>query len=284
MPTPDAADLPRLVDAARAALAASAERTVVLTHGGARYVAKRVAARPRSAAQALLVRWLARRVTGQALPMRTLKLSDASTSVGFEVRRLQALAQAGVRVPRVVHHDDGFLLMEHCGTTVASLVEGWPIETCRRELLALAAELGAFHRGGQWHGAAQIKNLTRQDGQTFRIDFEETFGELVPLPAAQALDIVLFLNSISLAGPIDDAEAAALLPALLRAYFDANPDPQIRAVFARAQPWARAGSRVAAPWRRLHFGGRRRKGAARIGLLVAALTEELSRTGWRAVP
>jgi tRNA A-37 threonylcarbamoyl transferase component Bud32 len=256
----------------------------VLTHGGARYVAKRVAARPRGAAQALLVRWLAQRVTGQALPMRTLKLSDASTSVGFEVRRLQALAHAGVRVPRVVHHDEGFLLMEHCGTTVASLLDGWPLETCQRELVTLAAELGTFHRGGQWHGAAQIKNLTKQDGQTWRIDFEENFGELVPLPAAQALDIVLFLNSISLAGPIDDAEAATLLPSLLHAYFDANPDPRIRAVFTRAQPWARAGSRVAAPFRRLRLRGRRRKGAARIGLLVEALAAELSRPGWRRVP
>ena len=278
MPTVDATDHPQLAEAARAALAANPARTLVLDHGGERYVVKRLANRPRSAVQALLVRWLARRVTGQTLPMRALKLSEASASVAFEARRLHALAQAGARVPRVFHRGDGFIVMEHCGDSVGRLVAGsWPVETCRAELPGLAADLGVFHRAGQWHGAAQIKNLTRRDGLTWRIDFEENFGELVPLPAAQALDIVLFLNSISLRGPIDDAEARRLLPLLLRAYFDANPDPRIRAVFARARPWARAACWLAAPFRRLSFGGRRRKGAARIGLLAGAIEQELAR-------
>jgi len=213
---------------------------------------------------------------GRSLPMRTLKLSDASASVAFEIRRLRTLAEVGIRVPRVMYHDDHFLLMEHCGSTVASLLDGWPLETCRRELVACAGDLGAFHRAGQWHGGAQVKNLTRKDGQTWRIDFEENFGELVPLPAAQALDVVLFLNSVSLVGPIDDEQAPNLLPTLLRAYFDANPDPLVRAELVRSLPWARAASRIAAPFRRLQFGGRRRKGAARICLLVGALEQELA--------
>ena len=277
MPTADETDHPQLAAAARDALAASPARTLVLEHDGARYVVKRLADRPRSALQAHVVRWLARVMTGQTLPMHTLKLSEASASVDFEVRRLRSLAQAGVRVPRVFHHGDGFIVMEHCGDAVGYLIGDWPIETCRTELAGLAAELGAFHRAGQWHGAAQAKNLTRRDGLTWRIDFEENFGELVPLAAAQALDVVLFLNSVSLAGPIDEDEARNLLPKLLHAYFVANPDPQIRALLAQARPWGRALSWLVAPLRLVSRIGRRRKGLARPALLVAALDQELAR-------
>ena len=262
-----------LVAAARDALAASDARTLVFTHQGERYVAKREGAAARGAAPALLARWFARRVTGVALPMRAVGLE---TAAGFEARRLQALAAAGIRVPRLLFHGEGFLLMEHCGDTVARLLGGWDRETWRRELADQAVELGAFHRAGQWHGGAQIKNLTRKDGQTWRIDFEETFGEHVPLPAAQAFDVVLFLNSISLRGPIDEAEARSLLPALMQAYLDANPDPEVRAVFERALPWARTAGALASPLRRLSVGGRRRNGAARLGLLAHAIDAALT--------
>lgn len=269
-----------LLAAARDALAASDARTLVFAHHGERCIAKREAAAARGATPALLARWFARRVTGVALPMRAVGLE---TSAGFEARRLLALAAAGIRVPRLLHHGEGFLLMEHCGPTVASLLGGWDRATWRRELGAQAVELAAFHRAGQWHGGAQIKNLTRKDGQTWRIDFEETFGEHVPLPAAQAFDVVLFLNSISLRGPIDEAEARSLLPALMRAYLDANPDPEVRAVFVRALPWARAAGALAAPLRSLSFGGRRRNGAARLGLLAHAIGAALTQNRAGAV-
>jgi tRNA A-37 threonylcarbamoyl transferase component Bud32 len=264
-----------LIEATTAALAASAQRTVVLEHGGQRYVAKRLADRPRRVSQALFLRWLVKRVSGQSLPMRTLLLSEAASSIGYEAGRLESLARAGVRVPRVVHQAADYLLLEHCGETVAMLIAGWPLATCRSEMLRLADELGAFHRAGQWHGGAQIKNLTRKDGLTFRIDFEEDFGDRVPLPAAQALDLVLFLNSVSLAGPVDEGEARVLLPSLLAAYFAAQPDPQVRAALVRGLPWVAALARLASPFRRLTSNGRPRKGAARLVILADALAASL---------
>jgi tRNA A-37 threonylcarbamoyl transferase component Bud32 len=264
-----------LVAAAEAALRASTERTVLVEHGGQRYVAKRIAKRPRRLVQALFVRWLARRVTGQSLPMRTLLLADAVSGVDYEAQRLASLALAGVHVPRVVHHAATYLLLEHCGETVASAIEAWPIDACRVELRRLVDELGAFHRAGQWHGAAQIKNLTTSPGRTWRIDFEEDFGEQVPLPAAQALDVALFLNSVSLAGPIVEVEARRLLPDLLRGYLAANPDRRVREALARALPWARRLARLASPFKGGSVGGRPRKGIARLVILVDALSSVL---------
>ena len=264
-----------LIAAAAAALAASTERVLVIEHAGVRYVAKRLADRPRSWLQALFLRWLVKRVTGQPLPMRTLLLSEAASRVGYEARRLASLAQAGVPVPQVLHQAADHLLMEHCGETLATLLERWPLDTCRAEMTRLAAELGAFHRAGHWHGAAQIKNLTRQHGLTYRIDFEEDFGDLGPLPAVQALDLVLFLNSVSLAGPIVEAEARLLLPRLVAAYFAANPDPRVRAAMVRAMPWGTGLARLASPFRGLTANGRPRKGAARLVILADALAAAL---------
>jgi len=264
-----------LAAAADAALAATTERTVVIEHGGERYVAKRRADRPRRLSQALVLRWLVKQVTGQSLPMRSLLLSDAASGVDFERRRLEAIAQAGIRVPHVVQQAEGYLLLEHCGPTIEALLGNWSAETCRIELQRLAGELGAFHRAAQWHGAAQLKNLTRKNGQTYRIDFEEDFGERVPLPAAQALDLALFLNSVSLAGPIVEAEARVLLPRLVGEYFAANPDPQVRQALVRALPWLAWLARLAAPFRGLKTQGRQRKGAARLVILADALATSL---------
>ncbi|HMN76504.1 MAG TPA: hypothetical protein PKC97_10595 [Burkholderiaceae bacterium] len=275
LPQPaDCADA-ALTSAAAAALAASTARIVVVEHLGVRYVAKRPAERPRRLSQALVLRWLVKRITGQTLPMRTMLLSDAASSLDYEARRLASLARAGERVPRVVHQEAGYLLMEHCGETVATLLERWPIDLARAEMEQLAAQLGAFHRAGHWHGAAQIKNLTRREGHTYRIDFEEDFGEFGPLAATQALDLVLFLNSVSLAGPISEAESRELLPRLLAAYFAANPDPQVRAVMRRGMPWGAALARLASPFRGLKSGGRPRKGAARVVILADALAAAL---------
>lgn len=274
-PPPTVCSDAALTAAATVALAASSERVVVIEHDGDRYVAKRLADRPRSLLQALFLRWLVKRVTGQPLPMSMLLLSEAATSVSYEARRLVSLAEAGVRVPRVVHEAADYLLLQHCGETLATLLERWPLATCRVEMARLAAELGTFHRAGHWHGAAQIKNLTRLDGLTYRIDFEEDFGERGPLPAVQALDVVLFLNSISLAGPFDETEARLLLPQLVGAYFEANPDAQVRAAMVRAMPWGTALARLASPFRGLKSNGRPRKGVARLVIMADALTAAL---------
>ena len=262
---------PTLIDAASAALAASTDRVLVFTHAGRRYVAKRVAPRQRSRLQAWAVRGLVHVITGQSLPMQTLRLTDAAAGVGFEAGRLRALEQAGQRVPHLVHEGADFLLMDHCGDTLDRLLDAWSLETCVTELRREARELGAFHRAGHWHGAAQIKNLTRRDGQTWRIDFEEDFGELVPLPVAQALDVILLLNSVSLVGALDESASRKLLPRLLADYQAAHTEPQVLDILWRARPWVARLAGLSAPMRRRTVRGRPRKGALRLALLAEAL-------------
>jgi len=255
-----------LETAARAALEGKRGRTVVFEFEGQRYVIKRLAEKPRKLIQTLFMRWLVKRLTGQPLPLNTLALSEAAGSMDFEARRLQALADAGQRVPRVALLTPEFFVLEHRGTVVATLLEKWKPDTWRHELPRLASELAEFHCAGQWHGGAQIKNVTLQNGISYRIDFEENFGEFVPLPAAQAADLVLFLNSISLAGPIVEPEARQLLPQLLATYFAANPDPEIRQIIRRTLPLLGRLASLAGLFERWS-----RKGIRRVLILVDAL-------------
>jgi len=226
----------QLEAAARAALATDPSRARVFEYDGQRYAVKRLAAKPRSLLQTLAVRWLVKRITGQRLPMHALALSAASSSMDFEANRLKQLAAAGVRVPKITLLVADLFVLEYCGAIVGTLINQWTPEIWRRELPRLATELGEFHRAGHWHGGAQIKNITLQDNVSCRIDFEENFGETLPLPMTQAADLVLFLNSISLTGPIDESESRRLLPQLIDHYFAANPDPEIRKVIGNAIP------------------------------------------------
>jgi len=260
--------LDSLEAAARAALVGHDGRTLVFEDDGQRYVVKRLADKPRRLLQTLFMRWLVKRVTGSPLPMRTLALSEAANSMAYEANRLKSLATAGARVPHVVLATPELFVLTYCGTEVTALVRTWPREVWRANLSRMASELGEFHAAGHWHGGAQIKNLTQHDGLTWRIDFEENFGEFLPLTATQTADLILFLNSTSLTGPIDEHEARELLPLLLDRYFAANPNPEIRAIIHRSLPLLRMLARIAGFFERVS-----RKRIRRVRILVDVMSE-----------
>lgn len=257
-----------LEQAARTALAGGKSRARAFEFAGRRYVVKRLAEQPRRLSQILFMRWLVKRVTGQPLPLRTLALNQAAGGMDYEAKRLLGLAAAGVRVPEVALVQPEFFVLSYCGTVVATLLESWTPDLWRSELTRLASELGEFHRAGHWHGGAQIKNVTLHEGLSYRIDFEENFGEYLPLAAAQTADLILFLNSISLAGPIDEREARKLLPELLTVYFASHPDVEIKAIIRRAMPLFGRLARFAGLFQRWS-----RKGIRRILILTDVLRE-----------
>jgi hypothetical protein len=99
----------------------------------------------------------------------------------------------------------------------------------------------------------------------------------VPLPVAQALDIVLFLNSISLVGPVDEQASRRLLPQLLATCLAGNSDVRVRKTLVRALPWVKGLAWLSAPLRGRMVKGRERKGATRLSLLAEALSAVLEK-------
>lgn len=113
-----------------------------------------------------------------------------------EAQRLRALRAHGCAVPEVYQLTADHLLFEYCGPTVEALLG--ELRGAQRNDLLLAAvdDLAEFHRRGHWHGGAQLRNLTMKQGRLYRIDFEENTGVALPLPLAQAYDVLLAFNSM----------------------------------------------------------------------------------------
>lgn len=157
-------------------------------------------------------RWLAR-----DLPFSP---KTYSTELPVEVQRLKALHSAGYRVPEVLAANSKVLVTAHAGVTLGDLLHDEPDDDARLVwLLEAARDLAAFHRAGQWHGAAQIRNVVRmRDGQLGRIDFETALDGHFPLALLQAFDASLFFSSLARTRDVQ------LLPAVSRAYLADAPE------------------------------------------------------------
>lgn len=226
------------------------------------YVVKRLQEKSALPGESILISWFARRLA--QLPPNPPSQAPANQ---YELFRLQTLALAGVKVPEVVSHDQQIMVLVHCGIDGFRAMKSMAQPERTAFLTRLTEELARFHRAGHWHGGAQIKNiLLHENGEIYRIDFEERFTDRLPLALAQVYDLILFLNSIPLAGPISEAESFELLPRLLQVYFAEHDSPAVQDCLKRLMPYARFSRSIARPFRRLS-----RKSIRRIEILVSSL-------------
>lgn len=152
------------------------------------------------------------------------------TTLKDEAQKLDFLSRQGCKVPKVLRHEPGVLVLEYVGQDLPYLIR---IDTVSGRLVWMdraAQDLAAFHRAGFVHGGAQLRNLMCEGLRLTRIDFEENIGEALSKPLAQAYDVYQMLSSMAaLRGHQFDAlERQALCDRLLYAYLQANPDPLVR--------------------------------------------------------
>lgn len=180
---------------------------------GKRRVALRVHERVLLSLAPLLRRWLA--------PRMAFAPKRYAADLPVEVQRLRALGALGWNVPEVLAADREVFVTADAGPALVALLATEPDAATRLQwLLEAARDLAAFHTAGQWHGAAQIRNLVRTaDGRLGRIDFEPALDVHLPLPLLQAFDAALFFTSIVRMQNRDT------LPAVAQAYLDAAPEP-----------------------------------------------------------
>ncbi|AGA33019.1 Mn2+dependent serine/threonine protein kinase [Thioalkalivibrio nitratireducens DSM 14787] len=117
--------------------------------------------------------------------------------LSFEASRLRALARAGEQVPEVLYQSDRVLVTEDVGTTVQEHLERLPVRDRAVLMRRLAADQARFHDAGQWHGAAQFRNLTLCGGVLHRIDFEENLEGVLPVRYRQVFDLFLIVHSLA---------------------------------------------------------------------------------------
>jgi tRNA A-37 threonylcarbamoyl transferase component Bud32 len=219
-------DLPAL----RRLLSARAPVRPIAWQGRSAYGKRRVALRVHERAllglSPLVRRWLARDLAFE--PMRYRR------DLPVEVQRLRALRALGWNVPEVLATEEEVFVTADAGTTLSDLLAAENDADTRRQWLRDAAcDLAAFHAAGQWHGAAQIRNVVRsRDGRLGRIDFETALDQHLPLALLQAFDAALYFTSIVRTRDRD------VLPEVAQAYLDAAPEPA-RAALRRGLPLLR---------------------------------------------
>ncbi|AOB31972.1 hypothetical protein AKI39_16555 [Bordetella sp. H567] len=151
----------------------------------------------------------------------------------YEAERLRRLRAADCRVPDIWWQEPGLLVLEHVGTDLNALIRHGSDET----RVALAAQAGRdlaeFHKQGFCHGGAQIRNLTIRGKEMWRIDFEENIGEALSRPLGQAYDLFQMVASVLSMRNLPSAIMPRLGQVMLASYFEANPDPDVRARLLR---------------------------------------------------
>jgi len=239
--------------AAYAALAAGTARAAVFEHAGRRFVAK-APGRGRGWLEAWFVKLFCRIVLGYRVPLEPLRLVNGQTRLEHEATRLSILAAAGEAVPQVLLLEPGCLVLEYVGHTVEESLHPLPHGQYEAFLLPILDDLRRFHAAGHWHGGAQVKNLTLQEGRLYRIDLEEDVGAHLPLALMHALDLVLFVNSCTLLCDMNEADSLALASALFMRYLQTPPDPLVCEMLAKGQRSLSNACALLAPLR--HRGGR----------------------------
>lgn len=160
------------------------------------------------------------------------KVYDAEPAL--EVQRLRVLNALGWLVPEVLAAEREVFVTADAGPTLAALLAAEPNPEIRAAWLNEGArDLAEFHQAGQWHGAAQVRNLVRtRDGRLGRIDFETALDRHFPLPLLQAFDAALYFTSIA---RLRDGH---LLPSIARTYLEHAPE-SARAALRRGLPLIR---------------------------------------------
>lgn len=213
----------------------SRQRIVEVRHEDRPVIIKRATQIKRGRAQAALLGWYCKRLTGTRLSNAALRPVGGSQQLEHEARRILKLQQAGERVPDVIALGGDWLALSHVGPNFEHVLAGQEAAASLQTLHRLARDLGRFHAAGHWHGGAQLRNLTESDGEIYRIDFEEDFRAM-SLSLRQALDVLLFLSSSVmplLAGANEDL-ACQQGADLLEAYFLLADQAEVRSCLQRA--------------------------------------------------
>lgn len=159
------------------------------------------------------------------LPMlRPVPNLGGQAAIATEVRRLQILGAAGLRVPQVLAAQaDGFL-MSHLGAadkhcpTLAEEIENATKKGQQETALALWQEgldfIASVHAAGQCLSQAFARNLVRcADGQLGAVDFEDDPSAALPLDLCQLRDVLAYAHSTALY-----LQGAAALPQAQQAW------------------------------------------------------------------
>jgi hypothetical protein len=127
--------------------------------------------------------------------LQAVPVHGGAASQEVEVRRLRALHAAGAKVPRVLHVEPEFFVMERAeGRNLAQVLNDKPADAIGLWQRGLEA-VRAVHARGEYLSQAQARNFIVSPGGLVAIDFEDDPLEVMTLAEAQAHDWLIYLLS-----------------------------------------------------------------------------------------
>lgn len=115
-----------------------------------------------------------------------------------ETAKLELFRNNGINAPKVVYKCDEFFILEDVGETLNTLTRNRAIseEKMYYYVDKLLEELSKIHNNNLFHGGAQTRNFTYQDGKVYAIDLEESFDKSIDTKVLQFRDVLLLLLSL----------------------------------------------------------------------------------------
>ena len=116
-------------------------------------------------------------------------------SIVYETEKIKRMHSLGIPVPSLILIEKKFFVMEDVGSPLYILLKKNP--HILPHIYTAIELLGALHRKKEYHGGAQLRNITMKDSGLFFIDFEEKFSSEVSLELLQIRDVFMFLLCLS---------------------------------------------------------------------------------------
>lgn len=185
---------PVLHDLIRSLRATALTRVFSITYDGRKLWVKTTGV-PRLRSSVLLQRAIAKLF---ALPiLRPARNRAGAMGLAAEAGAARMLAGAGFPVPGVIACTGQWLVLSDAGEALEARLNAEKDVEARWQMIAAAGRLLArLHAAGLWHGGAQIRNFSWNDGAPGLLDLEDHDLPGMTLHEKQARDLLLFLYSL----------------------------------------------------------------------------------------
>lgn len=145
---------------------------------------------------------------GRALPFPILRPSKAGKggdTLLLQAEKIRRFAAAGLPVADIRYGDRDFLILGDTGDALERPVKSVEVRaasplseaTLHRALLEMSRVIARIHAAGLVHGRPKIRDFAWRDGRVTILDLEERPEEVMPLGAAKARDVFLWITDLS---------------------------------------------------------------------------------------
>jgi len=191
-------------------------------------------------------------ILGRVLPfpvLRPSKVGKGGNTLLLQADQIRKLSAVGLPVPTVHYCDQDVLILDDAGTSLEAAVKysdvrarsGVSEQDLHSALHAMTDTLIALHRKGFAHGRPKIRDFAWRDGDVTLLDLEERPWDVMPMPAAQARDVFLWIVDLC-SYPLSRKVASSAFARILAAMNEdtARETRQIVRLLALAAPPVRA--------------------------------------------